>query len=245
MDLPPFGQAALLLDLDGTLLDIAPTPREVVVPPGLVSDLRTLRTRLGGALAVVTGRPVAQVDALLDDAPYAVAGEHGGAIRHAPGQSEQHVPLPAPPPEWLATGAAIVAAHPGALLERKSRGFVLHYRAAPEHGPPLQKALQALMQDTPGFAVLPARMAWELKPVGADKGTAVAALMAQPPFHGRLPVFIGDDVTDEDGIAAANGMGGVGLRVQDAFGDAAGVRTWLEEIAAPGAWPCRSPTSTP
>jgi trehalose 6-phosphate phosphatase len=236
-DLPPFGQAALLLDMDGTLLDIAPTPDAVVVPPGLVADLRTLRTRLGGALAVVTGRPVAQVDALLDDAPYAVAGEHGGAIRHAPGQTEQHVPLPAPPAEWLATGAAIVAAYPGALLERKARGFVLHYRAAPEHGPALQKALQALMQDTPGFAVLPARMAWELKPVGADKGTAVVALMRDAPFAGRVPVFIGDDVTDEDGMAAACAMGGVGLRVDAAFGDAQDVRDWLAAAARAGAWP--------
>jgi trehalose 6-phosphate phosphatase len=216
--LPPFGRTALLLDMDGTLLDIAPTPDAVVVPTGLVADLRALRTRLGGALAVVTGRPIAQVDALLDDAPYAVAGEHGGVIRHA-------------------TGEAIAAAHPGSLLERKSRGFVLHYRAAPEHGPALQRALQALMQDTPGFAVMPAHMAWELKPLGADKGTAVAALMEDAPFAGRLPVFIGDDVTDEDGMAAARRMGGAGLRVDNAFATAQGVREWLAAAARRGDWP--------
>jgi trehalose 6-phosphate phosphatase len=245
LTLPPFARAALLLDMDGTLLDIAPTPDAVVVPQGLIADLRALRTRLGGALAVVTGRPIAQVDALLGDAPYAVAGEHGGAIRHAPGQTDQHAVLPEPPADWLATGKAIAAAHPGALLERKARGFVLHYRAAPEHGPALQRALQALMQDTPGFAVLPARMAWELKPLGADKGTAVAALMNDTPFTGRLPIFIGDDVTDEDGMAAATHMGGAGLRVDEAFGTAQAVRNWLAAAARDGAWPpLPGPTAT-
>jgi trehalose 6-phosphate phosphatase len=237
LGLPPFGRTALLLDMDGTLLDMAPTPDAVVVPAGLVADLRALRTRLGGALAVVTGRPIAQVDALLDDAPYAVAGEHGGVIRHAPGQAEERAPLPEPPAAWLVTGEAIAAAHPGSLLERKSRGFVLHYRAAPEHGPALQRALQALMQDTPGFVVMPAHMAWELKPLGADKGTAVAALMADAPFAGRLPVFIGDDVTDEDGMAAARRMGGTGLRVDNAFATAQGVREWLAAAARRGDWP--------
>src|SRR5580658_8113203 len=82
--LPPIAQAALLLDLDGTLLDIAPTPEAVVVPPGLIACLRSLRAVLGGALAVISGRPVEQIDALLPDAVHAIAGEHGGAIRHAP-----------------------------------------------------------------------------------------------------------------------------------------------------------------
>jgi trehalose 6-phosphate phosphatase len=83
-----------------------------------------------------------------------------------------------------------------------------------------------------------------VRPRGADKGKAVAALMDHAPFRGRLPVFLGDDVTDEDAIAAAAAMGGVGLRVQDAFGDAAGVRAWLQAIASNGDWPCGSPTST-
>jgi trehalose 6-phosphate phosphatase len=244
LTLPPFGRAALLLDLDGTLLDIAPTPDSVVVPPGLIADLRALRTCLGGALAVVTGRPIAQVDALLGDAPYAVAGEHGGAIRHAPGQAERRAKLPEPPAEWLAGAAAIAAAHPGALLEPKSRGFVLHYRAAPAHGPALRDALLALIGDAPGFAVLAAHMAWELKPLGADKGTAVAALMQDPPFAGRLPVFIGDDVTDEDGMAAARRMGGAGLRVDNVFATAQGVRDWLAAAARLGDWPQRESRET-
>ena len=237
LTLPPFERSALLLDFDGTLVDIAPTPASVVVPPALVADLRALRTRLGGALAVVTGRPVAQVDERLGDAPYAVAGEHGVAIRHAPGQTVLHVALPEPPADWLAAGEAIAAAHPGALLEAKSRGFVLHYRAAPEHGPALHRALLALTQESAGFTVMQARMAWELKPRGADKGTAVDALMRQAPFAGRLPIFIGDDITDVDGMIAARRLGGAGFRVDDAFGEPADVRAWLAAAARGVSWP--------
>jgi trehalose 6-phosphate phosphatase len=216
-----------MLDLDGTLLDIAPTPDSVVVPDGLLDALRRLVARLDGALAVVSGRPVAQVDALLQGIPSAVAGEHGGAIRYAPGAALERVALPSAPPEWLAAAERITAAHPGVLLERKERGFVLHYRAVPELGPMLKAELEALIGGSQQFALMQARKAWEIKPRGADKGTAVTVLMARAPFAGRLPVFIGDDVTDEDGMAVARDMGGVGLRVGEAFRDPAAVRQWL------------------
>ena len=143
--LPPITRAALLLDLDGTLLDIAPTPDSVVVPPDLIPSLRALHARLGGAVAVVSGRPVEQVEALLPDTVQAIAGEHGGAIRHAPHQPLDRFDLPMPPEAWFAAGARIVAAHPGALLERKANGFVLHYRAVPALGPVLAEALAALV----------------------------------------------------------------------------------------------------
>jgi trehalose 6-phosphate phosphatase len=224
-------RAALLLDVDGTLLDIAPRPDLVVVPPDLVTVLRALRIRLNGALAVITGRPVEQVDALLGDAPFAVAGEHGGAIRHAPGEPIRRPELPAPPPAWLDAAGRIAAAHPGVMLEPKLRGFVLHYRAAPEAGDALQIALATLIApDRDRFQLMPARMAWEVRPQGADKGVAVRQLMAEPPFAGRVPVFVGDDVTDEDGIAAAAALGGRGLFVPEVFGDAVGVRAWLAAL---------------
>jgi trehalose 6-phosphate phosphatase len=234
--LPPIARAALLLDVDGTLLDIAPTHDAVVVPPDLIASLRTLRGRLGGALAVISGRPVEQVEALLPDAVQAIAGEHGGAIRHAPGEALDRIELPRPPDAWFAAAARIVAAHPGATLEHKANGFVLHYRAVPGEGPALGAALAALVEGSDRFVVLPARKAWELRPHGADKGTAVMALMQRPPFAGRLPVFIGDDVTDEDGIAAARRLGGVGLRVAEAFGSPSRVRAWLQAVAAGGRW---------
>ena len=234
--LPPLARAALLLDLDGTLLDIAATPESVVVPPGLIVSLRGLRARLGGALAVVSGRPVEQVEALLPDAIRAIAGEHGGAIRFAPGDLLERLDVPAPPEAWFAAGARIVAAHPGAAMERKAHGFVLHYRAVPSLGPVLGEAMLGLTEGSDRFVILQARKAWELRPRGADKGTAVGALMQRVPFAGRVPVFIGDDVTDEDGMAAARRLGGVGLRVAEAFRTPAGVRAWLHAAAVDGAW---------
>jgi trehalose 6-phosphate phosphatase len=236
-------RSALLLDLDGTLVDLAPRPDAVRVPSELPEVLRALRTLMGDAIAVVTGRPVETVDALLRDTVFAVAGEHGGAIRHAPGQTVERLPLPSPPTEWLVAAERLATAYPGALLEHKARGFALHYRAAPAAGQPLFDALTRLLAGSAEFELLPAHMLWEVRPRGADKAKAVTALMDRPPFRGRLPVFIGDDVTDEDGIAAATTMGGVGLRVQDAFADASGVRAWLQRIVSTGDWPSGPATS--
>ncbi len=225
-DLP--ADAALLLDLDGTLLDIAASPEAVAVPPGLPDLLRRLRARLGDALAVVTGRPVTQIEELLGDAPFAIAGEHGGALRLAPGGALRRVDLPEMPSGWLDAAAEVVAAHPGTRLEAKARGFVLHYRQAPDAGPALLLAAQEIVGALAAeYVFLPAHMAWEIKPRGADKGTAVAELLGAPPFLGRVPVYVGDDVTDEDGMRVAREHGGLGLRVDAVFGDPAGVRRWL------------------
>ncbi len=231
--LPAPGLAALLLDLDGTLLDIAPTPDAVRVPPGLASALLRLRAHLGGALAIVTGRPIDQVDGLLPSVPQAIAGEHGGAIRRVAGGPVIRAMLPDPPVSWVIEAAGLVARYPGALLEQKQRGFVLHYRAVPQAGPALGVAVTRLVAPLADqFQVMPALMAWEVRPRGADKGTAVHALMAETPFARRLPVFVGDDITDEDGMEAARALGGVGLRVDRWFGGAADVRAWLEASAA-------------
>lgn len=233
--LPPPGRAAFLLDLDGTLVDIAPTPGEVVVAPGLAEALARLRDRVGGALAVVTGRPVAEIEALLPGIAHAVAGEHGSAIRHGPGQDVRHASLPDLPSTWREAAETIAAAHPGAHVEPKRHGFVLHYRAAPQHHASLRTALELLLApEANRFQMLGAKMAWEIRPAGIDKGGAVRSLMAHPPFAGRLPVFVGDDVTDEDGIAAAQAMGGIGLRVPEAFGEPSDVRAWISRLAEEG-----------
>ncbi len=240
-------RSALLLDMDGTLLDIAPTPDQVRVAPGLPDALRRLRDAMGGALAVVTGRPIEQVDGLFANVPYAVAGEHGGAIRHAPGAEIVRASLPSAPVEWVMAAARLADAHPGVLLEQKQRGFVFHYRAVPTLGPMLRDAAVALIAPLAGeFQLMEALMAWEIRPRGADKGSAVDALMVEAPFAGRQPIFIGDDVTDEDGMRAARALGGAGLRVDEFFGDPAGVRAWLARAAAdPTAWPPlpRQPTA--
>jgi trehalose 6-phosphate phosphatase len=235
--LPPFARAALMLDLDGTLIDLAPTPDAVVVEPGLVETIRGLRRQLGEAVAVVTGRPVETVDRLLGDAPYAVAGEHGGAIRAVPGGALMRPDLPAPPDAWLKAARRLVDAHPGTILEVKARGFALHFRAEPSAGPLFHDALAAMLRDNGAFDLAPAHMLWEVRPRGADKGGAVTSLMRNRPFAERVPVFIGDDVTDEDGMRIARSMGGAGLRVDAAFRDPAGVRAWLAAALARGDWP--------
>ena len=234
--LPPFARTALLLDLDGTLLDFAPTPDSVVIPPGLIDTLHALQAALDGALAIVTGRAIPVLDGFVGSA-FAAAGEHGGAIRHAPGAPFERIDLPTPPETWLEQAAALAAAHPGALLERKARGFALHFRLAPDAGPVLHAALTAMIAESRDFHIMPGLLLWEVRPLGADKGSAVTALMARPPFLGRLPLFIGDDVTDEDGMRAARLMGGEGLRVEPVFGSPAGVRAWLTQAASTGDWP--------
>jgi len=237
--LPPFSQAALLLDLDGTLVDIAPTPDAVVVPPGMTETLHRLRERLRGAIAIVTGRTADVIDRLLGDGAFAVGAEHGGTVRRLPGapleRADEHL---APPPDaWIAEARHLADAHPGALVERKALGFTLHYRAVPEAGPLFRDALSAMLAGSPTFELLAGKLVWEVRPLGVNKGTAVRALMAGPPFAGRLPLFIGDDVTDEDGMRVARAMGGAGLQVAPAFGSAGGVRAWLKAAAERGDWP--------
>ncbi len=225
-------RAALFLDMDGTLIDIAATPGAVVVAPGLADALLRVRAKLDDAVAIVSGRPVAQIDALLPAVAYAVAGEHGAAFRAAPGQPVELADLPTAPQSWRDAAVAAARQHPGALFEAKERGFVLHYRLAPAAGQALREALDAIIGGDARFVVMAAHMAWELKPNATDKGLAVSRLLMLPPFLDRVPVYVGDDVTDEDGMRVARAHGGLGLRVQDVFGDPAGVRAWLARLAA-------------
>jgi trehalose 6-phosphate phosphatase len=234
--LPPFRRSALMLDMDGTLIDLAATPDAVVVQPGLPETLASLRDQLAGALAIVSGRPVETVDQLFGTAPGAIAGEHGGAIRHRAGDPIERADLPTPPPAWLRQAESLVSRYPGALLERKARGFALHYRQAPQARDIFHDALRALLDTLPGFELHPAHMLWEVRPLGADKGRAVTALMQRPPFTNRLPIFIGDDVTDEDGMREARRLGGAGYRVDAVFKDPDGVRNWLRRSAERGDW---------
>jgi trehalose 6-phosphate phosphatase len=228
---------ALFLDFDGTLVEIAATPEAIDIPPGLPGLLLRLSARLGGALAIVSGRPIPQLDEHLP-VPIAKVGNHGGAIRVDPAGPVEEPPLPRPPLSWLGQAALLADAFPGAFVEGKEHGFVLHYRQAPEAAAMAQGLLESLVAEAPDdFTLMPARMAWEVKPRAVSKGTAVAALLARAPFAGRTPVFIGDDVTDEAGMAAARAAGGLGLRLQDSFGTPAVLRTWLAGLAEPDTAP--------
>ncbi len=229
------GPAALLLDFDGTLVEIAATPDAVRVPPDLPGLLHRLARQLSGALAVVSGRPLRDLDTFLP-VPIAMAGDHGATLRPDPLAPALRSGLPHPPAAWRSRAAALLDRHPGTLIEDKEHGFVIHYRLAPAAGPEAEAMMASLVAEDPAaFTLLEARMAWELRPRGASKGTAVRALMARPPFAGRVPVFIGDDVTDEEGMAVAREFGGMGLRLQDAFGSPQALRDWLAlAVAQPG-----------
>ncbi len=219
---------ALFLDLDGTLLDIAPAPDAVTVPPGLVATLDALTRGLGGALAIVTGRARETTDRLL--APLRPAGGfgHGAELRDATGHIDS---MPAIPGDWTPRLARDIAAWPGVILETKPHGIALHYRAAPERRDATRAALLALLRGhDDDYALLPAHMAFEIRPRAATKARALRTLMRAAPFAGRRPVFIGDDVTDEEGMEAARDFGGIGLHVgRDFTGGPAQVRAWLAQ----------------
>ncbi|MBL6455884.1 trehalose-phosphatase [Belnapia sp. T6] len=230
--LGPIAAAALFLDFDGTLVEIAPRPDAVVVPPYLPGLLHRLADGLGGALSVVSGRPLTDLDHFLP-VPIAKAGDHGASLRPDPLAPPILPSLPTVPPAWRDAALALVAHHPGGLVEDKTHGFVVHYRQAPALGPEAHALLAGFVATDPAaFTLLEARMAWEVRPRGASKATAVRALMERAPFAGRVPVFIGDDVTDEEGMEAARGFGGQGWRLDDMFGTPEVLRDWLADAAA-------------
>lgn len=226
-------QSALFLDLDGTLLDIAPRHDQVVVEAGLPETIARIGHALSGALAIVTGRPLSDVDRLFPGLGVAVAAEHGARLRFADGHArEMSATLPWRT-EWIARIEAALPRWPGAFLEEKSVGFVVHFRQAPELGPTIEGFMRDLIAPSEGAAeLLPALMAFEVRARGIGKGEAVAHLMAEAPFAGRQPVFIGDDVTDEEGMAEAVRRGGFGLHVaRDFGGQPEAVRAWLGRMA--------------
>jgi len=216
--------------MDGTLLDLAPRPDEVRLAPGLLDHLTALHGALGGALGVVTGRRLDDVDRILAPLRLPAAAEHGSVLRASAMAVPRNAVTPKVPAGWREGAAEFVGARPGMLLEPKSAGFVLHYRLAPDKGAEARSFMDALTAEDPRFEVLRADMAWEMRLGGIHKGLGVRALMAEPAFAGRKPIFIGDDVTDEDGIAAARDLGGLGFMVPETFGTPAGVRAWLASI---------------
>ncbi|TAJ38528.1 MAG: trehalose-phosphatase [Reyranella sp.] len=225
--------SALFLDLDGTLLEIAATPELVIVPPVLPDLLFRLHRLLAGALAIVTGRPLAIVDRLLAPFSASAAGEHGVVLRYEDGTLEEMPAGLAMPEVWRESLAVAAERWPGVLIEAKPHGCAVHYRLAPEHGDDVWRLVRALVADDhPWFRLIPAREAVEIGPRAASKGHAVERLMASAPFAGRNPIFVGDDFTDEAGMNAARGFGGQGLRVAEFFdGDPAAVRAWLKRGA--------------
>src|SRR5690349_6562005 len=226
-------KTALFLDFDGTLVEIAATPEAVVVPPSLPSLLSHLHHQLDGAVAIVSGRPLRQIDQLLNPFRASAAGEHGVTVRFADGTLQELPVGIAVPDDWRAVLGGAAERWPGVRLEPKPHGLTLHYRLAPEREAEVWELARGLVPaDHPWFRLIPAREAVEIGLRAASKGDAVERLMAHAPFHGRRPIFIGDDFTDEAGMSKARELGGLGLRVAEAFGgDPAQVRAWLMQGA--------------
>ncbi|MFD2300012.1 trehalose-phosphatase [Paracidovorax citrulli] len=244
MQKPPLLTArhALFLDFDGTLADIAPHPDAVQVHPGVVPALRVLHERLEGALAIATGRTQADIDHFLSPLQLPLACEHGAQYRMGNGVIGG-VPAPDLAPVVRAV-QPLLDRYPALVLERKSAGMALHYRQAVELEPLCRAALEHALAQAPGLELMQGKCVLEIKPSGPNKGRAIADFMRQTPFAGRIPVFAGDDVTDEYGFDAAQALGGIGVKIGTGdtralarCGDTTELREWLFQMASPEGFP--------
>ena len=232
-------ECAILLDIDGTLLDLAPTPREVWVPPGLARTLNGLLEKTAGALALVSGRSLNDIDLIFAPEQFPAVGGHGAEMRIS--ADNESVAIHAPPmdKELKRRLAAIARLSPGILLEDKGYSLALHYRLAPHAEKAIYEAIALIRADLPNAPIelMPGKCVYEIKHSGFNKATGVLELMSHEPFRGRRPIFIGDDVTDESVFALMPDLGGlafsVGRRamgVADHFDEPRDVRQWLARL---------------
>lgn len=226
---------ALFLDFDGTLAELAARPGAVRVPARLVPLLDHLQAHLQGALALVSGRRLADLDALLAPLCLPVAAEHGAVRRGANGQQ---LKVPAPDLHAVTRVArALARQHAGLQVEIKTAAVALHYRQAPALENLCLQQLSLAVMATPGVDLLQGKCVIEVKPLGVNKGRAIAAFMSEPPFAGRTPWFAGDDVTDEAGFAWVQAAGGQCLKVgagpslaRHRCASPLALREWLSEL---------------
>src|SRR6476646_11275000 len=212
---PHLSETAILLDIDGTLLDLMPTPREVWVPPGLVKTLNRLMVRTNGALALVSGRSLNDIDLIFAPEQFPAVGGHGAEMRIDPDSESVATHAPPMDKELKRRLAAIARLSPGILLEDKGYSLALHYRLAPHAEKAIFEAVSLIRADLPNapIEVLPGKFVCEIKHSGFTKATGVRELMKHEPFRGRRPIFIGDDVTDETVFAIMPDMNGLAFSV--------------------------------
>jgi trehalose 6-phosphate phosphatase len=233
-------QLAVLLDVDGTLLDLAPTPREVFVSHALRETLSRLWKRTGGAVAFVSGRPVSELDLIFSPLQLPAIGGHGAELRTVAGAAPEAPRLPQLAASVKRRFATIADIGPGIILEDKGYSLALHYRLAPDKEPVVRAAagrICAELKDR-GIELLPGKLVVEIKQTGFTKATAVRELMTYAPFAQRRPIFIGDDVTDLGVFDILPDFDGIGISVgrdvpgvPACFEKPTDVRHWLEQIS--------------
>lgn len=229
---PLLDGAALFLDFDGTLVELADAPDAIRVSPSLRPLLQRLNTVLEGRLAIVTGRAIDDLDRHLGWSGSAVAGSHGLEFRFADG-TEVPVIVPEGLQQAIAGAHRLAEETPGLLVEEKPAGVAIHFRRVPDREPVVDRFMAQLAEAT-GLALQRGKMVVELRAAGADKGDAVRRLMARPPFSGSQPIFVGDDLTDEHAFRAAADLGGGGILVGPERETAA--RWRLDDVGAVSKW---------
>ena len=225
---------ALFLDVDGCLLDFHDDPDAVVAPAWLVARLQAIAQALDGALALVSGRRLSSLDRIFAPARFPLAGLHGLERRAVDGDVP---PAPAIPMTLQALHADAIDTlqpYPGALVEDKGIALALHWRGAPAAGPAARAFAETALRALPGYRLQPGDHVVELRPDTADKGSAIAAFMQEAPFRGRMPVFAGDDLTDEAGFEWINASAGVSILVGNR--ECSGARYRLPDVAAVHRW---------
>jgi trehalose 6-phosphate phosphatase len=233
---------ALFLDIDGTLVPIAETPSAIRPDVALNAFVGCLAQALDGGLALISGRSLENVDALFAPLRLPTAGQHGVERRSADGGIHRCGFDAGPLHRLAAVALDLASRYPGVEVEEKGLSVAVHFRRAPQHALRIREALERELAATgAGLVLQPGKMVLEAKPAGRDKGVAIREFMAEVPFRGRVPVFVGDDVTDEYGFRVVNGMAGVTVKVgpgdTDArwrLADPAAVRRWLAGIAECG-----------
>jgi trehalose 6-phosphate phosphatase len=232
----PLDSWAYFFDIDGTLVDIAPSPSEIVLEGILRGLILQIHDVTGGALALISGRSIADVDSIFGDTHLPVAGQHGLERRSRAGKITRHDIMSEKLDFARNRIAEAIARHPDLLLEDKGLSLALHYRASPSLASFAHRTMRAVAAATGAeFALQSGKRVVELKPSGKDKGEAVREFMQEEPFRGRTPVFVGDDVTDEYGFVVANALGGHSIKVGGGptaarwrLADVRAVRSWLE-----------------
>lgn len=236
-------QTAILLDIDGTLLDIAPKPHDVLVSPELRRMLVRLAQRLGGALGLISGRSLADIDYIFDPLRLAAVGGHGAEIRIGPEASPYRMQATPLEPLLKQRFLEIAELDRGIIIEDKDYSLAIHYRLAPQMGGAVIKSVAAICEKygCDGLSILPGKSVIEIKPRGFDKGSGLQELMSVAPFAGRKPVFVGDDVTDEAAFAVLPRFSGIGVSVGGIvpgasfnFDGPKNVRLWLHRLSGSG-----------